>query len=330
MPVTSDNPLVSVIVPVFNASRWIQGAYEQVSGQTYKNLEIIFIDNNSTDDSSNLIRKISASDDRVRLLSESRQGAGAARNKGIRESKGSILSFLDADDTIVPWKIESHVNIFKEDEQIKLVYGQIVKSYADEKRSYIIPLNPGPPGRKESIDLATKWMLNFSELPGINAVSCIKEAAASTGGFEERLNRGEDAAFLFKMALNHTCYYQDKVVGNYIRHPESTTSTDNKNTGNPYYIQFKTFYLPYLRDTEVQPHLAKIASERTMFLLFNHLHSLNITLTERVKVLSDELSALRNSGMGKNSNRILRLAVMFPYRLGHLLLNTWSIVFGKI
>jgi len=86
---------VSVIVPVFNASRWIEGCIQGLLNQDYDpaRYEIIMVDNNSTDDSAALIRRHG----RIRLLEEPEQSSYAARNLGVRASSGEVLAFTDAD-----------------------------------------------------------------------------------------------------------------------------------------------------------------------------------------------------------------------------------------
>ncbi len=91
-----ENPLISVIIPTYNRANFLGEAIESVLSQTYKNLEVIIIDDGSTDDTRQLIEKYT--DKRIIYLYQEHGGTSAARNKGIQEAKGEYIAFLDSDD----------------------------------------------------------------------------------------------------------------------------------------------------------------------------------------------------------------------------------------
>lgn len=90
--------IASVIIPVYNAEKYIKECLDSVLCQTMNNLEIICIDDGSTDNSQCIIQEYQKVDPRIRLLIQENQGSGPARNKGIRSAAGKYISFLDADD----------------------------------------------------------------------------------------------------------------------------------------------------------------------------------------------------------------------------------------
>jgi glycosyltransferase involved in cell wall biosynthesis len=100
-----DNYLVSVVIPAFNASDTILEALESVSQQTYRNLEIVVVDDGSTDGTSALVQHHQQRDARVRLIQKPNGGVASARNAGIRSSLGAFVAFIDADDLWHPTKI---------------------------------------------------------------------------------------------------------------------------------------------------------------------------------------------------------------------------------
>ena len=112
---------VTVIIPMHNSSKHIEECLESVINQTYKNLEIIVVDDASTDNSLELVKNIE--DNRIKLI-ELREnvGAGIARNKGIEVASGDYISFLDSDDYWVLDKIERQVK-FMEDNNYTFIYG---------------------------------------------------------------------------------------------------------------------------------------------------------------------------------------------------------------
>lgn len=103
------NPLVSVIIPVYNAAIYLGTCVESVIAQTWKNIEIIIVDDGSEDGSLQVARSYPANN--IKVISQKNAGASAARNTGLKAAKGDYIQFLDADDLISPDKIEEQVHI---------------------------------------------------------------------------------------------------------------------------------------------------------------------------------------------------------------------------
>ena len=93
-----ENPLLSVIVPVYNAARFIPRCLESLLGQTYRNLEIICVNDGSADDSAAVLDAYAAKDSRVKVIHKENAGVSEARNRGLALAKGDIIGFCDADD----------------------------------------------------------------------------------------------------------------------------------------------------------------------------------------------------------------------------------------
>lgn len=101
--------LVSVVIPSFNRAYCIRKAVDSVLAQTHQDLEIIIVDDGSTDDTANVIHEAYGADPRVRYLYQNNQGVAPARNVGLREAKGDFIALLDSDDIWLPWKIEAQL-----------------------------------------------------------------------------------------------------------------------------------------------------------------------------------------------------------------------------
>lgn len=112
-------PLVSVVIPAFNAGKYIGDALGSIVSQSYVNHEIIVVDDGSTDNTESLINENYPS---VRLMRQRNLGPAAARNKGIINSKGKYIAFLDADDVWLPEKLEKSVKALEADSAAALVY----------------------------------------------------------------------------------------------------------------------------------------------------------------------------------------------------------------
>ena len=102
-----DEALISVIIPVYNVERYLRECLDSVMNQTYRNLEVICVDDGSTDGSLAILKEYEAKDSRFKVIAATHANAGAARNIGYANSHGKYLSFLDADDVFAPTMIEA-------------------------------------------------------------------------------------------------------------------------------------------------------------------------------------------------------------------------------
>jgi len=137
----SNNDLVSIVVPVYNAARFLEDTIATVQNQTYTNWELIFIDDCSSDNSVEIIQKYLKDDKRIKLFKNSvNSHAALARNKGIDESKGGYIAFLDADDLWDPTKLEKQVKFMQ---QMDCAFSFTGYEFADEEGK--------PNGKKVSV-----------------------------------------------------------------------------------------------------------------------------------------------------------------------------------
>ncbi|MDC1505569.1 glycosyltransferase [Winogradskyella sp.] len=104
-------PLISIIIPVFNAEKYIEDTLYSIFAQTHKDLEVICVDDGSTDNSLNVLSKFS---DKITILQQANKGAAAARNKGLRTAKGDFIKFWDADDLMNKKHIEAQYEAIKD------------------------------------------------------------------------------------------------------------------------------------------------------------------------------------------------------------------------
>ena len=94
------NPLVSVVIPVYNSASTIEACLGSVIGQSFKDFEVVVVDNNSTDGTRSMVKRAQKKDGRVRCILEKVQGRGPARNKGLRSAKGEVMAWTDSDCTV--------------------------------------------------------------------------------------------------------------------------------------------------------------------------------------------------------------------------------------
>jgi len=127
-----DYPLVSVIIPAYNAEAFIRQTLESVLSQTYKNIEVLVVDDGSKDRTPEIVQSFAQKDERVRLLQQSNAGVAAARNLAIANSTGEFIAPIDADDIWYPQNIEKQVQcMLRAEPSVGLVYAW--SAYIDEQ-----------------------------------------------------------------------------------------------------------------------------------------------------------------------------------------------------
>lgn len=96
------NELISIIIPVYNAEHFLERCLSSLLSQTYKNLEIILVNDGSTDNSANIINQFAKKDSRISPIHQNNQGVSTARNIGLKNANGDFIGFVDADDEVLP------------------------------------------------------------------------------------------------------------------------------------------------------------------------------------------------------------------------------------
>ncbi|HEX6699162.1 MAG TPA: glycosyltransferase family A protein [Gaiellaceae bacterium] len=124
MDAASRPPLVTVVIGVYNCERYLGEAIESVLAQTHPAVELIVVDDGSTDRSGEVAESYG---ERVRCIRQENGGMAAARNRAIPEAHGSYLSFLDADDRFPPDKLRSQLAVFAAEPELDVVYGHVTE-----------------------------------------------------------------------------------------------------------------------------------------------------------------------------------------------------------
>jgi len=222
---------VSVIVPIYNGEKFLEKLIRNITLITYKKVEYIFVDNNSTDNSVLKLKSLLelTEIDNYFILSEDKQGAGNARNKGIEYATGEILAFLDCDDFIDPSKYEVDVEFFKNNVNVDFVFCRALRVY-DDGRVFKNPIDGILKGVNLPPKLGLIWLNNYFHLQGPGSILVRKEVVTSLGCFPESLI-GEDAFLLIRMGLKYVGFFYDETYFEYYRHSNSTVSLNNEQNG---------------------------------------------------------------------------------------------------
>jgi len=215
-------PKVSVIIPTYNYGKYIEKAIDSVLAQTYKDYEIIVVDDGSTDNTREIME--SNYKNEVRYFYQENTGAPAARNKGIRASKGEYLAFLDADDYFEPQSLEKKVSLLETNKDIGWVYsdwdyldiqGNVLK-LASSQSSFA--------SKNKLRGNIFKDMLRGT-LISTPAVLICKTWIEEVGGFDERLNAFQDYDLWLRISYRHEIEYVDEVLAHMRVHDESISVT---------------------------------------------------------------------------------------------------------
>lgn len=129
------NDKVSVIVPVYNSSAYLEKCIDAILNQTYRNTEVILVNDGSTDDSPAILNDYAAKDERIRILNKENGGSSSARNLGIKEASGKYICFCDSDDYFEPDMIEKLSEVF--DRYDDAVIAQCMAVCRDEEGSLV-------------------------------------------------------------------------------------------------------------------------------------------------------------------------------------------------
>ncbi len=202
-------PLVSVVIPCYNSSRYLAEAIESVLLQTYPRIEIIVVDDGSTDETARIARSYP-----VHYIYQVNRGLSAARNTGILHCEGEYVLFLDHDDRLLPRAVETGVKLLEEHPECALAVGEHRYIGADGKA--IGYSNKHAAGRDHYLMLLEH---NFIETP-CSALHR-RSGIALTGGFDESLKAAEDLEFYLRTARQSTWVAHEAPVAEYRLHDSS-------------------------------------------------------------------------------------------------------------
>lgn len=128
------DPLVSIIIPSFNSAKFLPETLACVSAQTYMKWECIIIDDGSTDNTSGVVSDWIKNDNRYKYFFQENRGLPYARNNGLKHSRGDYIQFLDADDLILPEKLEYQLKYFSQNPYHDIVYSEYQCFYHEKKK----------------------------------------------------------------------------------------------------------------------------------------------------------------------------------------------------
>lgn len=218
---------VSVIIPAFNAAKTIVRAIDSVRNQNTPSLEIIVIDDGSSDGTTDLVLANVRADENIRLIKlQKNSGVSAARNAGISVAQGKYLAFLDADDIWLPEKLSMQIKAMENDPLITLVScnSQLVSASGDTLKEG--HLNRPPTEGFE----AWKTLLIYNFIP-TPTVLTYTDLVKNIGGFDESLTVGEDLDLWIKLGIQGKIVVLKEILIKYYDQAESLMKRHGRRTG---------------------------------------------------------------------------------------------------
>lgn len=215
-----EEALVSVIIPVYNGEKYVAACLDSVLGQTYKNLQIIIVNDGSVDGTEAILKKYAAMDDRIELIMQNNQGVSAARNHGLEYVKGTYICMVDCDDLLPQQSIEIRVNRIEDSDLLIEGYSRI-----DENGNILYRM---PDGKQHvwSRGEAVKYMLKYSEYGyqgwPVNKLFRTEIIEKNKIQFDKGIAYNEDRLFVVKYIMNceKVSIYSDDVY-TIIEHADS-------------------------------------------------------------------------------------------------------------
>ncbi|NQT77505.1 MAG: glycosyltransferase [Bacteroidetes bacterium] len=205
-------PLVSIIIPVYNAEQFLAEAMLSALNQTYGNTEIIVIDDGSADKSFEIAYKYKQAG--VKIIRQRNKGGSVARNRGLEESQGDYIKFLDADDILTPNAIKEQLAYMEDLEEDKVVFGDF--NFMNSKGK-ITGTNTFLEQKMLTEDPVTFFLSNWKIL-----ISCPlhrTKTLKDIGGFDEKLPFGQESDLHLRLALSNIKFiYKPGLIFNYRSH----------------------------------------------------------------------------------------------------------------
>jgi glycosyltransferase involved in cell wall biosynthesis len=222
----ANNNKVSVVIPTFNTQDTIKEAVDSVINGTYSNIEILIIDDHSTDSTWEIVSKMASEDPRIKCYRNKKNcGASRTRNRGIKQATGKYIAFLDSDDTWEPDKLEVCLKALKENPDIKAI-GHAMR-YISVKGRKIGYLEGRPITREEMLEFREKatppWLA-----PSASAFIAEREVLMKAGGFKEDWRNGTEDMDLYSRLLQqgHDMISLKEPLGNYRLRKDSLVGTN--------------------------------------------------------------------------------------------------------
>lgn len=267
----------SVIVPMYNAKAYIGKTIDSILPQLSSDMELLIIDDGSTDGSADIVDAYVNSQVR-RITIPNSGGPARPRNEGIRQAKGEIVFVFDADDLMLPGKIEATLEAFEQHPDVALVFtdfqsidgaGQLLNP--DYLGGYdFMKRHRQPPG--SAVRIASKEAyrsLAFENYIGTSSVAIRKRVLDEIGGFDDTLKNSDDRDMWFRITRLHDVAYVPRVLHSYRVHAQSISHRSTRARVDSKVAVLKK-QLPYSPDPAFTRQILSLCADNYFSLAWEH------------------------------------------------------------
>lgn len=254
---------ISVVIPMYNRAETIVGCLDSVCNQTFSNIEILVVDDCSTDDSVDLVN--SYKDERVRLIRlDQKSGAQAARNKGISESSAEWIAFNDSDDLWMEDKLEIQINELK---KVKFDKNTVIHSNCmcldliNDNRTWEWKL-------PKTVGMCFELLLE-RPAPVFPSLLTSKDALMEIGLLDEKAPSYQEWDTVIRLAKKCNFIHIEKPLFTYVFHKGETISKDLKRDIDGYLYILNKFKEDLIRNNMYENHVRKLSKRATSFSLLD-------------------------------------------------------------
>lgn len=228
--------MISVIVPVYNTEKYLEDCVNSILNQTYKDIEILLVDDGSSDKSPEICDRLSTQDGRIKVFHKPNGGVSSARNLGLEKAEGELITFADSDDILTPELLNTLYNCMVK-ENVQRVCGGYAHFYEDGYRVY--RKTRIPDGKYQTSEILTK-MIDDGTMSGFlfsgvyNSLYVNKLIKKYNIRFNEGIKYNEDGLFSFEYALHTDSMYSLRSMPLYLYRQHSNSATKKRVKGNKY------------------------------------------------------------------------------------------------
>ena len=220
---SADMPKVDVIIPAYNAARFLPAAIDSVEAQTFDDWRILLVDDGSTDNTAQIVAPYQKRlGPKLVYIKQANAGASAARNAAIRNSSAEFLALLDADDVWLPWRLVESLKSFADRPQAGLSYGMI--QYIDQEGK----TTEWKDRRQKNAEgwIVTQIYTRKLNLP-CPTLTFRRQCVEEVGLFDESMRATEDRDLWLRIAQRYEVAFVERVIAHYRLSPNSLTSDLN-------------------------------------------------------------------------------------------------------
>lgn len=298
---------ISVIVPAYNCQDTIERCIKSIQNQTYKDLEIIVVNDGSTDNTETLLHELQNEDDRIIVISIPNGGVSHARNTGLDNATGEYITFVDSDDYIDKEMYETLYNLIKK-YNVKISHC----SYKNVDGDSISPVGDTGAVFVQDHDEAIKCLLSGKLFAGGNWNKLYENSLLDTIRFDEALCINEDVLANFELFdLVDKSVYLDKSFYNYVANANSTTHAMISNLG----VEHVTLVAEKMADLSREKPYQYEATYRYAFSLLclyrGYLLSNNLEDNDKQKRTREKVIKMKSLYKGKDRINYI-LLIIFP------------------